>query len=164
MRKASTTDADLLEPTKQFTRTLPWLWKMFWFNFQSWMSWFQVLTCKHLSTHSPASSKTSSIFSPGISWEIFSWNMKIIHNLENSFQNLTFRHSCLYSILCWSSLLVSGLTLSSDHNIGYQTSNSVSSLKFHHFALLALLMALVSCSSNFHHWHLLALLLALVLH
>ena len=44
---------------------------------------------------------------------------------------------------------------------GYQTSDSASSSKFHH---LALLVALVSCSSNFHHWPLLALLVALVLY
>ena len=54
---------------------------------------------------------------------------------KNNFQNLTFRHSCLYSMLWWSSLQVSGLTLPSDHNIGYQTSDSVSSLKFHNLAL-----------------------------
>ena len=49
---------------------------------------------------------------------------------------------------------------------GYQTSDSASSSKFHHLALLALLallVALVSRSSNFHHWPLLALLVALVL-
>ena len=45
---------------------------------------------------------------------------------------------------------------------GCQTSNSASSSKFHHLALLALLVALVSQSSNFHHWPLLALLVALV--
>ena len=43
---------------------------------------------------------------------------------------------------------------------GYQTSDSVSSLKLNHIALL---VALVSCSSNFHHWLLLALLVELVL-
>ena len=48
--------------------------------------------------------------------------------------------------------------------LGYQTSNSASSSKFHHLAKLALLVALVSHSSNFHHWPLLALLVALVLH
>ena len=42
-----------------------------------------------------------------------------------------------------------------------QKSDSASSSKFHH---LALLVALVSHSSNFHHWPLLALLVALVLH
>ena len=46
----------------------------------------------------------------------------------------------------------------------YQTIDSTSSLKFHHLALLALLVVLVSCSSNFHHWSLLALFVALVLH
>ena len=45
---------------------------------------------------------------------------------------------------------------------GYQTSDSASSSKFHHLALLALLVALVSHSSNFHHWPLLALLVVLV--
>ena len=44
---------------------------------------------------------------------------------------------------------------------GCQTSDSVSSLKFHQ---LALLVALVLRSSNFHHWPLLALLVAEVLH
>ena len=44
---------------------------------------------------------------------------------------------------------------------GYQTSDSASSSKFHH---LALLVALVSHSLNFHHWPLLALLVELVLH
>ena len=48
--------------------------------------------------------------------------------------------------------------------LGWQTSDSASSSKFHHLALLALLVALVSSSSNFHHWPLLALLVALVLH
>ena len=43
----------------------------------------------------------------------------------------------------------------------YQTINSASSSNFHH---LALLVALVSHSSNFHQWPLLALLVALVLH
>ena len=47
---------------------------------------------------------------------------------------------------------------------GYQTCNSASSSNFHHLALLALLVALVSHSSNFHHWPLLALLMVLVLH
>ena len=46
----------------------------------------------------------------------------------------------------------------------YQTSDSPSSSKFHHLALLTLLVALVSRSSNFHHWPLLALLVVLVLH
>jgi len=41
--------------------------------------------------------------------------------------------------------------------IGCQTSNSASSSKFHHLALLALFVVLVSCSSNFHNWPLLAL-------
>ena len=45
--------------------------------------------------------------------------------------------------------------------IGCQNSDSASSSKFHH---LALLVVLVSHSSNFHHWHLLALLVALVKH
>ena len=45
-----------------------------------------------------------------------------------------------------------------DHTIGYSTSDSVSSSKFHH---LSLLVVLVSHSSNFHHW---PLLVALVLH
>ena len=44
------------------------------------------------------------------------------------------------------------------------TSDSASSSKFHHLALLALFVALVFHSSNFHHWPLLALLVALVLH
>ena len=44
---------------------------------------------------------------------------------------------------------------------GYQTSDSTSSSKFHH---LALLVALVLPSSNFHHWPLLALLVTLVLY
>ena len=48
-----------------------------------------------------------------------------------------------------------------DHTLGYQISDSASSSKFHH---LALLVALVSHNSNFHHWPLLALLVALVLH
>ena len=48
-----------------------------------------------------------------------------------------------------------------DLTLGYQTSNSASSSKFHH---LALLVALVLCSSNFHHLPLLPLLVALVLH
>ena len=43
----------------------------------------------------------------------------------------------------------------------YQTSNSAHSSKFHH---LALLVALVLCSSNFYHCPLLTLLVALVLH
>ena len=43
--------------------------------------------------------------------------------------------------------------------LGCQKSNSVSSSKFHH---LALLVAQVSRSSNFHHWPLLALLVVLV--
>ena len=47
---------------------------------------------------------------------------------------------------------------------GYQTSDSASSSKFHHLALVALLLALVSCSSKCHHLPLLALLVALVLH
>ena len=38
-----------------------------------------------------------------------------------------------------------------DLNLGYQTNDSASSSKIHHFALLALLVALVSCGSNFHH-------------
>ena len=46
-----------------------------------------------------------------------------------------------------------------DLTLGYSTSDSVSSPKFDH---LALLVALVSFSSNFHHWSLLALLVALV--
>ena len=49
---------------------------------------------------------------------------------------------------CWSIMM----------SPGYQISNSASSSKFHHMALL---VALVSCSPNFH--HLLALLEALVL-
>ena len=48
-----------------------------------------------------------------------------------------------------------------DHTLGYQTSNSASSSKFHYFALLFLLVALLSHSSKFHH---LALLAMLVLH
>ena len=44
---------------------------------------------------------------------------------------------------------------------GCQDSDSASSSKIHHFALL---MALVSHSPNFHHWPLLALFVALVLH
>ena len=44
---------------------------------------------------------------------------------------------------------------------GCQTINSASSSKFYH---LALLVVLVSCSSNFQHWPLLALFVALVLH
>ena len=44
---------------------------------------------------------------------------------------------------------------------GYQTCDSASSSKFHH---LASHVVLVSHSSNFHHWPLLALLVALVLH
>ena len=51
-----------------------------------------------------------------------------------------------------------------DLTLGYQKSDSASSSKFHHLALFALLVALVSCSSNFHHLPLLALLVALVLH
>ena len=47
---------------------------------------------------------------------------------------------------------------------GCQTSNSASSTNFHHLALLALLVALVSHILNFHHWPLLALLVVLVLH
>ena len=55
--------------------------------------------------------------------------------------------------------------ISNDHTyIVCQTSNSASSSKFHHLALLALIAALVSYSSNFYHWPLLALLFALVLH
>ena len=46
----------------------------------------------------------------------------------------------------------------------YQTSNSASSSKLHHLALLALLVALVLHSSNFHYWPLLASLVTLVLH
>ena len=38
-----------------------------------------------------------------------------------------------------------------DLTLEYQTSKSASSSKFHQFALL---VALVSYSSNFHHWHL----------
>ena len=45
--------------------------------------------------------------------------------------------------------------------VGYQTSDSASISKLHH---LALLRAQVSSSSNFHHWPLLALIVALVLH
>ena len=45
--------------------------------------------------------------------------------------------------------------------LGYQTSDSASSSKFHY---LALLVALVSYSSNFQHWLLLALLVAPALH
>ena len=46
-----------------------------------------------------------------------------------------------------------------DHTIGYQTSESASSSRFHHLVLLALLVAvLVSHSSNFHHQPLLACL------
>ena len=56
-------------------------------------------------------------------------------------------------VLCWVRI--------NDHIIGCQTSDSGSNSKFHH---LALLVALVSHSSNFHHWPLLALLVALVLH
>ena len=48
-----------------------------------------------------------------------------------------------------------------DHTIGYKTSNSASTLRFHHLSLLALLVAVVLHSSNFHHW---PLLVALVLH
>ena len=48
-----------------------------------------------------------------------------------------------------------------DLTSGCQTSDSASSSKFHHFALL---VAPVSHSSNFHHWPLLALLVALLLH
>ena len=44
---------------------------------------------------------------------------------------------------------------------GYQTSDSASSDKFQH---LALLVVLVSCSSNFYHWPLLPLFVALMLH
>ena len=47
---------------------------------------------------------------------------------------------------------------------GYQTSDSVSSSKFHHLALPALLVVLVLRSSNLHHWTLLVLLVALGLH
>ena len=54
---------------------------------------------------------------------------------------------------CWS-------LLCNDLLPGCQTSDSASSSKFHH---LALLVVLVSHSSNFHHWPLLALLVALVL-
>ena len=43
---------------------------------------------------------------------------------------------------------------------GYQNSDSASSSKFHH---LALLVALVSHSSNFHNWPLLALFMVLML-
>ena len=48
-----------------------------------------------------------------------------------------------------------------DFTLGCQTCDSASSSIFHH---LALLVALVSYSSNFHHWPLLALLVALGLH
>ena len=54
-----------------------------------------------------------------------------------------------------------------DLTLGCQISHSASSSKFHHLALLALLVALVSNSSNYHHYALLALLallVALVLH
>ena len=47
---------------------------------------------------------------------------------------------------------------------GCQNSDSVSSSKFHHLALLALLVVLVSHILNFHHWPLLALRVVLVLH
>ena len=47
-----------------------------------------------------------------------------------------------------------------DLTLGCQTSDSASSSKFHH---LALLVALVSRSPNFHHWPLLALLMAMAL-
>ena len=47
--------------------------------------------------------------------------------------------------------------------LGCQTSDSASSSKFYHLALLVELV-LVSHSSNFHHWPLLALLMALVFH
>ena len=47
---------------------------------------------------------------------------------------------------------------------GYQNRDSVNSSKFHHFALLALLVVIVSHSSNFHQLALLALLVVLVLH
>ena len=43
---------------------------------------------------------------------------------------------------------------------GYQTSDSAVVQNFS----TALLVALVSCSSNFHHWPLLALIVALMLH
>ena len=55
------------------------------------------------------------------------------------------------------------LVVCNDHTIGYSTSDSVNSSKFHSFALLVALVALMSHSSNFHHWPLLALLVALVL-
>ena len=45
-----------------------------------------------------------------------------------------------------------------DLTLGCRTSDSASSSKFHHLALL------VSCSSNFHHWPLLSLFVVLVLH
>ena len=48
-----------------------------------------------------------------------------------------------------------------DLTLGYQTSDSAISSKFHHLALLAMLLALVSHTSNFHNW---ALLVTLVLH
>ena len=54
----------------------------------------------------------------------------------------------------WSATLVS----INDLTLGYQTRDSASSSKFHH---LALLVVLVSHSSNFHHWPLLALLVVL---
>ena len=38
--------------------------------------------------------------------------------------------------------------LTNDHTIGYRTGDSASNSKFHHMALL---VALVSCSSNCHH-------------
>ena len=47
-----------------------------------------------------------------------------------------------------------------DHTIGYQTQRVIQNFT----TCLCLLVALVLHSSNFHHWPLLALLVALVLH
>ena len=56
------------------------------------------------------------------------------------------------------------LTTSQWSFLGCQNSDSASSSKLHHLTLLALLVELVSYSSNFQQWPLLALLVVLVLH
>ena len=52
--------------------------------------------------------------------------------------------------------------MSNDLTLGCQSSDSASSSKLNH--LLAMLVALVSHSSNFYHWPLFPLLVELVLH
>ena len=65
-----------------------------------------------------------------------------------TYHNIYWLHSSLIFII--ESIVLN------DHNIGYSNSDSPSSSKFHHLALLFLLVALVLSSSNFHHWPLLA--------